>query len=93
MCRPRQTPERIHHLKCSPFVECFETAQTTASCSPSLLGRLTAAPAAQMIEIAELSALQRDTLIKMRALYLRNIGILTGRRQRLTAKLQASLGP
>lgn len=43
---------------------------------------------AQIAESARLSQLQRDTILKLRNLYLRNIGILARRRQRLTALLQ-----
>lgn len=41
-----------------------------------------------MAESARLSPLQRETIIKLRDLYLRNVGILARRRQRLTAVLQ-----
>jgi hypothetical protein len=45
----------------------------------------------QMAESARLSPLQRETIIKLRDLYLRNVGILARRRQRLTSVLQTAL--
>lgn len=45
-----------------------------------------------MAESARLSPLQQETIIKLRDLYLRNVGILARRRQRLTAVLQVRWG-
>ncbi len=45
-----------------------------------------------MAESARLSPLQQETIIKLRDLYLRNVGILARRRQRLTAVLQVRSG-
>lgn len=45
----------------------------------------------QMAESARLSDLQRETIIKLRDLYLRNVGILARRRKQLTATLQVLL--
>jgi hypothetical protein len=42
----------------------------------------------QMAETARLGDLQRDTIIRLRDLYLRNVGILARRRKQLTAALQ-----
>jgi hypothetical protein len=41
-----------------------------------------------MAETARLGELQRDTIIRLRDLYLRNVGILARRRKQLTAALQ-----
>lgn len=47
----------------------------------------------QMAETARLGELQRDTIIRLRDLYLRNVGILARRRKQLTAALQVGVGP
>ena len=47
---------------------------------------------AQMAETARLGDLQRDTIIRLRDLYLRNVGILARRRKQLTAALQVGAG-
>ena len=41
-----------------------------------------------MAETARLGDLQRETIIRLRDLYLRNVGILARRRKQLTAALQ-----
>ena len=43
-----------------------------------------------MAETARLGDLQRDTIIRLRDLYLRNVGILARRRKQLTAALQVT---